>query len=56
VTVGKSEADFGLALVAGALSEFPKGMKESRIVAKNESLHCLHKPDQSFVDKDSVQV
>jgi hypothetical protein len=56
VTVGKSEADFGLALVAGALLEFPKGMKESRLVAKKESLHCLHKADQSFVDKGSVQL
>ncbi len=96
MTVGKSEADFGLALVgryllfiaiakglcvdflfriaaevrvprpraafllnvatAGALSEFPKGMKESRLVAKKKSLHCLHRADQSFVDKDSVQV
>ncbi len=41
---------------AGALLEFPKGMKESRLVAKKESLHCLHKADQSFVDKGSVQL
>ncbi len=41
---------------AGALLEFPEGMKESRLVAKKESLHCLHKAFQSFVNKGSVQL